>query len=53
MTKIAVLATTMLLVGVLNLQANQFYDTIIIGAGIAGVGASMVLTNNSVSHLLL
>lgn len=53
MTKIAILTITMLLVGVLNLQINQFYDTIIIGAGIAGIGAYMVLSNNSVSHLLL
>lgn len=53
MTSQTVFAATMLLVGVLNLQLNQFYDTIIIGAGIAGIGASMVLSNNSVAHLLL
>ena len=29
------------------------YDVIIIGAGIAGIGASMVLTKKNIPHLIL
>ena len=32
---------------------EQYFDSIVIGAGIAGIGASMTLSNNSVNHLLL
>ena len=37
----------------LSYSPPEHYDYIIIGAGIAGLGASSVLTANSASHLIL
>jgi monoamine oxidase len=35
------------------MRLDDLYDVIIIGAGIAGIGASKTLTNNSIPHLIL
>lgn len=36
-----------------SMRLDDVHDVIIIGAGIAGIGASKTLTDNSIPHLIL
>ena len=47
------LLISLLFISLLHSHSPMHYDNIIVGAGIAGIGASMVLSNHSVPHLLL
>ena len=53
MTKYNTAVVLLLIIVMAEAVIERYFESIVIGAGIAGIGASMVLSNHSVNHLLL